>query len=141
MRDRIGDIPLLITNFVKQLSDRFGKKIDYIVPDVFRICSQYEWPGNIRELQNVIDRAANLADGNIMSPDLLPETLYRSTDYSPLNLGEHRLKIIKSASENSTILEYLERNKGNMTLAAKELGIARSTLYRKVRNITGNSVN
>lgn len=141
LRERVGDIPLLISNFVKLLSDRLGKKIDHIVPDVFRICSEYDWPGNIRELQNVIDRAVNLADGNTLSSDLLPETLYLSTHYRPLNKSEHRLETIKSATEKSTIRGCLEKYNGNMTLAAKELGIARSTLYRKVRNITDNSVN
>lgn len=138
LRERIGDVPLLITCFVKLLSDRLGKKIDHIDPDVFRICSQYDWPGNIRELQNVIDRAVNLADSNVLSPDLLPETLYLPTAYRPLNLAQYKLKIIKNETENSTILACLEKHQGNMTLAAKELGIARSTLYRKVRNITCN---
>ncbi len=138
LRERIGDIPLLISNFVKLLSERLGKKIDYIVPDVFLICSQYNWPGNIRELYNVIDRAITLSDSNILSPDLLPDTLFSSNEQRLLNLEEHKLKLIKSRTENSTILACIEKNKGNMTLAAKELGIARSTLYRKVRNISTN---
>lgn len=135
LRDRIGDITLLIDYFARALAERMGKRIDHISPEVYRICSQYDWPGNIRELQNVIDRAVNLADGNSLSPDLLPQGWTQLVDYRPNKFSGERLKSIRKTTEHTTILGCVEKCKGNMTLAAQELGIARSTLYRKVREI------
>ena len=60
LRDRVGDIPLLISHFVKKMAERMDKKIDSISPDVYRNCALYDWPGNVRELQNIIERAVTM---------------------------------------------------------------------------------
>ncbi len=137
LRDRKEDIPLLIAHFVKKLSSRMGKKIDYINPDVYEKCSLYDWPGNIRELQNVIERAVNLCEGNTISSDILLEKLNIPTNKKSIvsSIYEQKLKKSIKTLEHHTILTCLEKNRGNMLLTARELGIARSTLYRKVREI------
>jgi transcriptional regulator with PAS, ATPase and Fis domain len=127
-----------MSQFIKKLSERIDTKIDCISPDVYRICSQYNWPGNIRELQNVVDRAVNLAEGNVLSSDLLPGSLAESTDDRPQNPNAQKLRNARRTTEQNIILRCLEKYRGNMTLAAKELGIARSTLYQKVRELNSN---
>ncbi|MCL6476955.1 MAG: sigma 54-interacting transcriptional regulator [Peptococcaceae bacterium] len=137
LRERKGDIPLLVTHFVKKLSSRMGKKIDYISPDVFEKCSLYDWPGNVRELQNVIERAVNLSERNILSPDIPLDKISTPDTFTSTGSGDNARKLKKTmrALEHNAILNCLEKNRGNMMLAAKELGIARSTLYRKMREI------
>jgi transcriptional regulator with PAS, ATPase and Fis domain len=137
LRDRKGDIPLLITHFVKKLSSRVGKNIDYINPDVNEKCSLYDWPGNVRELQNIIERGVNLCESNTISSDILLDKLNIPKSFISPEKSDYSKNIKKSMKtlEHSVILICLEKNGGNMMLAAKELGIARSTLYRKVREM------
>jgi formate hydrogenlyase transcriptional activator len=74
LRERQSDVPLLVTFFVSRFAKQFGKRIDAISQDTIRLLSDYAWPGNIRELQNVVERAVVLSDGPVLSlgPDLLP---------------------------------------------------------------------
>jgi len=76
LRARQVDIPLLVTFFVARFAKQFGKRIEAISHDTMRLLTEYRWPGNIRELQNVIERAVVLADGPTLSlgPDLLPRS-------------------------------------------------------------------
>ena len=87
----------------------------------------YHWPGNIRELQNVLERAANIATGDVLSVEHLPPELIEkninSNKESHLPLEQYEKKII---------INLLKEYKGNISKAAARLGIARSTLYRKI---------
>jgi transcriptional regulator with GAF, ATPase, and Fis domain len=76
LRERQDDIPLLVTFFVTKFARRFGRSIEAVSQETMRLLSEYAWPGNIRELQNVIERAVVLSDGPVLSlgPDLLPAT-------------------------------------------------------------------
>ena len=132
LRDRVEDIPLLIDHFVANLADRMAKPINNITADVYQICAQYDWPGNVRELQNVIERAVNLAEGDVFDSDLLPRRLQELSDASHQNNETGDLKIYRKTTEQSAIQNCIDNCKGNMTLAAKQLGISRSTLYRKL---------
>ena len=132
LRDRRGDIPLLIDHFVGNLADRIGKTIKNITTDVYCICAEYDWPGNIRELQNVIERGVNLAEGDVFNADLLPKRLLELSVIGPQNLKTRDLRLRRRTIEQSAILNCIEYCKGNLTLAAKQLGISRSTLYRKL---------
>ncbi|MCL2335939.1 MAG: sigma 54-interacting transcriptional regulator, partial [Firmicutes bacterium] len=137
LRDRPKDIPLLISHFAKKLSFRMGKKIDYINPDVYEKCCLYDWPGNVRELQNVIERAVNLCEGNTISSGIILEKLNIPDNDQSVSRFIKAQKLKKSIKtlEHQTILTCLEKNRGNMLNTARELGIARSTLYRKMREI------
>lgn len=137
LRDRKGDIPLLISHFIKKITSRMGKNIDYINPDVYEKCSLYEWPGNVRELQNIIERGVNLCESNTISSDILLGKLnIPKSHISPKN-GNYTKNHKKSMKmiEHSAILTCLEKCHGNMMLAARELGISRSTIYRKIKEM------
>ncbi|HBW35642.1 MAG TPA: sigma-54-dependent Fis family transcriptional regulator, partial [Desulfosporosinus sp.] len=85
LRDRKGDISLLIAHFVKKMAERMETKIDSIAPDVYRNCALYDWPGNVRELQNIIERAVTMVEGNTISSQLFPERLAKLSIDFPHN--------------------------------------------------------
>lgn len=134
LRERKEDIPLLITKIAEKISARLGKKIDHIDLELILCCSLYNWPGNIRELQNAIERCINFAETNVLTIEYLPDHIKHfalSDNLSPAN-NERILKQYGKAAEYSIILDCLEKHGGNKTKAARELGITRTTLYRKL---------
>lgn len=129
LRDRREDIPTLARYFVDKCNEAMGKRVKEIDPEVMAIFLEYAWPGNIRELQNVIERAVNLATGSALTVELLPVQMrYKQVPVLP----QRELAPIKSLEEQ-VIRNYLEKFHGNKTMVAKELGFSRSTLYRKLR--------
>jgi transcriptional regulator with PAS, ATPase and Fis domain len=128
LRERKEDIPFLINYFVEFFSETYKKKIKKISPEVMKILLEYDYPGNIRELENLIERAVILSeDGSINTKHLPDEILnYKNITFSSL-IGKNTL------SEKEKILEVLQKTNGNKTQAAKILGIDRATLWRKLR--------
>ncbi|NPV71174.1 MAG: sigma-54-dependent Fis family transcriptional regulator [Firmicutes bacterium] len=126
LRDRVDDIPLLAMHFISRASRSLGKIVDLIHPDALSLLRDYEWPGNVRELENVCEHAVNLTNGNCVLPDAvrLPST----SDHRQHVPGARPLKNL----ERNAIIEVLQLHKGNMSRVASELGISRSTLYRKL---------
>jgi transcriptional regulator with PAS, ATPase and Fis domain len=134
LRDRTGDISLLISHFVKKMAERMEKKINFIISsDVYRNCALYDWPGNVRELQNIIERAVTLVEGNTISSHILPERLAKLSDDFPQNPEARKLRDFRKTIEHDAIQACIETCDGNMTRVAKELGISRATLYRKIK--------
>jgi len=127
LRERKDDIPILVEYFLKRLEQTLGKHFTHIQPEVWKVFQAYHWPGNIRELQNVLERAANIATGDVLSVEHLPPELIEkninSNKESHLPLEQYEKKII---------INLLKEYKGNISKAAARLGIARSTLYRKI---------
>lgn len=122
LRDRKSDIPLLANFFLKRLNER----VQRIDDETMNLLLSYSWQGNIRELKNIIERAAILAEGDAITPDLLPPEFRgesSSTTSEPTSLKE---------MERLHIRRVLEKVKGNKTKAAELLGIGTSTLYRKL---------
>ena len=136
LRKRMDDIPLLIDFFVKQISNKMEKNPPEIHPDTLALLTRYPWPGNIRELQNVLERTLVLKESKIMMPDDLPPEFSKEgekeTSLSPGKLKE-ALKQHGAALERDLIVRALEKTKGNVTKAAKELGISRKSLQLKMR--------
>jgi transcriptional regulator with GAF, ATPase, and Fis domain len=127
LRARRTDIPALVTHFAAVLGSRMNKQIDYI-PDetMFELCS-YEWPGNIRELQNRIERAVILSKDGVL-PNPLPTPQTKDVTLSPLPTA---LKEV----ERTTILRALEEHRwviGGSEGAAAKLGLKRTTLIGKM---------
>ncbi len=126
LRQRMDDLPMLVDSFVAQA----GKKMR-VSPETVRILSAYEWPGNIRELRNVVESAVALADGDVLEPRHLvffaPNN--KEPSLSGLELAGKSLETI----ERAAIVQTLDRLKGNKTQAAKALGISTSTIYEKVK--------
>ena len=135
LRERKGDIPLLITHLVDKISTRLGKKIVDINQEFVLTCSTYDWPGNVRELQNTIERCINITTGRALTASLLPANIRDSTSSSKHLLGPSKnLKKYGKTIESGIIKNYLQKYAGNINLVARELGISRSTLYRRLSN-------
>ena len=134
LRDRTEDIPALARHFLKQYSEEYGKSIKSFRPAAMEALVAYEWPGNIRELENVIQGAVVLADGDSIGCGDLPLQIQRVSD---ADVGEHvtggsfeaLLRQFKISLANNAVLEC----NGNKTLAARKLGVSRAYLHRLIR--------
>lgn len=128
LRERKDSIPLLAEYFIQRFSLQFGKKLKGIEPDALKAMKDYAWPGNIRELQNVVERAVILANDMIRIPNL-PDSLVNQPEQATPESGRDKLKIV----ERDLIVAALEHNGGNRRLAAEELQMSRRTLQYKLK--------
>lgn len=141
LRDRQQDIALLVRFFVEKFNRIFGKKVQTIVPAVADILHCYHWPGNVRQLENVLERAFNMVEAEEILPEHLPAYLWEvrkpqeTHDYDiATRLGfSANLANAKQNLERQQILEVLERTRGNKSEAARLMGITRTTLYQKLQ--------
>ncbi|KPJ48190.1 hypothetical protein AMJ40_07940 [candidate division TA06 bacterium DG_26] len=123
LRERKSDVKILVDHFLKLYCRRFDLQLKRVSDEALKILTDYEWPGNIRELENVIERAVVLHEGSVIGPEELPIFPERGV-IAPK-------KSIKAA-EIRRIAEVLEETNWNKSKAAKILGIHLSTLYRKM---------
>lgn len=131
LRKRKQDIPYLAEQILQRLNILQKKNIAGFSHDVISAFFAWAWPGNIRELENVIERAFVLCSRKTISLEDLPPELI-ATDFVPSKTSDIRKARI--LVEERTILDALERNNNNRSAAAKELGIDKTTFYRKVKN-------
>ena len=133
LRDRKEDIPLLIEDFVKKHSKHTSKKIEGLSSEALSMLMDYNWPGNIRELENVIERAIILTKGPMITPADFPEFLNNLKPQEEC-LGNNGLKLKDAlrSPEKDLILKALESVGWNRNEAARALGINRTTLYKKM---------
>jgi len=124
LSERREDIPLLVRHFMKSLVVTTGRRIGEISAEALSILSRYPFPGNVRELFNIIQRAFILCTGDCIQPEHLPPKVCGAASGS--------LDALASA-ERGAIVRALQQNGNNRTRAAKDLGIHRSTLLRKMR--------
>jgi two-component system response regulator HydG len=128
LRERRNDIPLLLQHFLKQFNSEQGKNVSGFDPEAMRVLLNYNWPGNIRELENCIEHAVILAKTNMVSISDLPSALTTPTDrISPTE------KRTMDTHEETLIREVLQECSWNKQHAANRLGISRSTLYEKMK--------
>jgi len=130
LRERREDLPLLADHFIARANRLRGKNIDGLAPAALNILMRHDFPGNVRELENVIEHAFVLCPGGMIRPEHLPEHLRP--------LAEGPVSSISAATslremEAQLIRDALRRNDWNRLAAARELGIHKSTLFRKVR--------
>ncbi len=126
LRERKKDIPLLAEHFLKVYRDRTGKRLEGISKEAMSCLLDYDWPGNVRELENCIERAVVMTKSDrIDTKDLYPLFGRETTGL--------QLKELKHDTEKKRILEALVRTRGNVTRAAKELGIHRQQLQRLMK--------
>jgi DNA-binding NtrC family response regulator len=126
---RREDIPLLIDHLIAKFNRLQGKQIAGVADEVLACLMEHDYPGNVRELENIIEQAFVLCSGGIIElnhlpPELRPTTGRRVSDGRPLSLD---------AVEKLFISEALQRRNGNRKRAARDLGISVSTLYRKIK--------
>ncbi len=128
LRERREDIPLLVEHFIAKLNGKMGRTIQYISDQALSVLMHYGFPGNIRELQNIIEHAFVMCRGNEIQPQHLPQELSyvnshsNSIDGEPLQNAERR-----------ALLEALDKHGWNKIKTSAELGIHRATLYRKMK--------
>jgi transcriptional regulator with PAS, ATPase and Fis domain len=138
LRERKDDIPLLIDHLARKIASAMNKEIRQIDPRFVDLCMECDWPGNVRELQNVVEKALSLVKVPVLSIRDLPlqwfEDLNRHQE-APVGCVERKLREVGFTAESRVILATLAKARGNKVLAAKELGIARSSLYRKLKNM------
>ncbi len=128
LRERIDDLEELANYFIRFYSHKTNKNISGMDEDFFRKLKEYEWPGNTRELKNMIERAVILADKEFLTVDLLPYEIVKPIHDASLSSFEGTMEEL----EKMHIRKILAITKGNKTKAAEILGIGIPTLYRKI---------
>jgi len=132
LRERRDDVPLLAYYFLKRHALAMNKAVDDIAPEAMRLLAAYDFPGNIRELSNFIERGVALASGRELLPSHLPESL-TTLDVRVLQpTGAGNLPTLE-AQEEQLVREALASTGGNRTRAAQILGIDRVSLWRKIK--------
>ncbi|WP_018612060.1 sigma-54-dependent transcriptional regulator [Segetibacter koreensis] len=131
LRERGEDLELFITHFIQLANKELGKSVEKVTGEVMEIFKNYDWPGNLRELKNVIKRMVLLSKTAIADKDVLPDEMIDSV-YEQPKKQTHDLKAIQEAGEKETISKVLQQTKYNKTKAAKLLNIDRKTLYYKM---------
>jgi DNA-binding NtrC family response regulator len=127
LRERRGDIPLLLNHFLELYAKNMGKSPKIISNEAVKVLTEYDWPGNVREVQNIVERFTTITKGSII--DLKD---IATLDMSKREKKDMTLKEAVSAFENKFIFEILESVDGNRKKAAERLGIHRNTLIAKM---------
>ena len=130
LRERLDDIPLLVEHFVSSLAAQKNKPITGVSPAAMRLLFAQRYPGNVRELENLIEHGFVLCPAGLIRPDHLPLTRMTVPDESP---RRHRTAL--QDAEREEILRALAENDGNRLETARALGIHKTTLFRKVKKL------
>lgn len=132
LRERAGDIPLLVEHFLKEIREALQKPVSGITAEAMERLMGYSWPGNVRELRNCLERAAIMAEGDVIQAEDLPLALHLPTEpRSPVKGGtlDERL----AEMERLWIIEALKEAHGIQAHAAKRLGISERSLWYRVK--------
>ena len=132
LRERTIDMPELVNHFLKRFAEKNRKDIKGLHPESLNLLMQYDWPGNIRELENTIERAVILCLGEQVVPQELPPHLL-SEDVRALKRSEDDEGFTLRDMEREVIKSTLEKTGNNKSQAAKKLGVARQTLLNKIK--------
>ena len=144
LRERASDIPAIACHFMRKYGTIYNKNLSEITPEAMRAIMENPWPGNIRELENVMERAVLLSNGPLVDETTLPLSFrYKGLDESRLLKSfKGTSKAISRQAERKAILKALKDSRGNRTRAAQALGISRSSLYNKMGQFgIGRSIN
>jgi DNA-binding NtrC family response regulator len=131
LRERSGDVALLIDHFVRLFSAQYAKPIRGLDDQTREMLLSHTWPGNVRELKNCVERAVIFGEGELISLDDLP---FQYAELDAIHLGR-KLQGGYEQLNRSTILEALEKSKGKKSKAADMLNITRRTLYNRMRKL------
>ena len=129
LRDRKEDIPLLINSLLEKCKDKLSKNISFS-RDALNALIEYDYPGNVRELQNIIERCSTLAVSDVVGKDALPSFIINKTESGK----QPSLSSVASEAEKEYIIRTLKAAKGNKTKTAELLGISRKTLWEKINS-------
>jgi DNA-binding NtrC family response regulator len=136
LRDRVEDIPLLVSHFIKKYRADVGREVGAVHPDFFEALTRYPWPGNVRELENVVHRAMLASDDGELGAGQLPMDLRDHASNAAGQAGAFASdfdEIVPMAElERRAIKRALRATEGSVERAARLLGIGRATLYRRL---------
>ncbi len=136
LRERKEDIPSFVNYFIEKYSDIYKRQIKGISPKAMKILLEYDFPGNIRELENIIERAVIVCSKRYITEEDLPKEIFQKKDKDEKDksgIYTYHSEVINISDEIERIKDTLRKTKGNKTLAAKILGIHRTTLWRKIK--------
>jgi PAS domain S-box-containing protein len=130
LRDRREDIPLLVDHFLDRFSARLGRELEAVSPQVLQLLTSLDYPGNVRELEGILEHACVLCQDRVVQLEHLPASLRRETAASDGGLAtlllQHEAQLVRDA---------LERNGWHREAAARDLGIHKATLFKKIRKL------
>ena len=143
LRERKEDIPSMLNHFFRKYEKETGKEIRLVDNRVMDVLMDYDWPGNVRELENVIYRAMVICETDKLQLSCLPPQLTQrlpKNNLEPAGQPKSTIEVLQPPPEitsmddleKKAMLQALERTKGNLTMAAKQLGMGRATFYRKI---------
>ena len=134
LKDRYEDIPLLANHFLKEYAEKATKSIKAISPAALRLLMQHDFPGNVRELENIIERAVLLETTELLQPSSLPTQISSMISSQPILFSSDSTEILPFEEVERQILAHaLKVMDNNVAKSAQALKIARSTLYRKLK--------
>ncbi len=134
LRERKEDVPLLSGYFLERYSKKTGKSIKGFTPEAQTLLMRHDYPGNVRELESAVQRAVTMSDSSIITPSDLPPTLSQPRMLAgggPRDSGKDHWSLEEVEREH--IVRVLARHKGNLVHTATQLGISRTTLWRKMK--------
>jgi two-component system response regulator AtoC len=139
LRERLEDVPLLAFHFLRMYAKRFNKTIESIEPDAIQLLARQRWSGNVRELENVIERAVIIEKGDVLHKDtiahcLLPENhgSFQFFLYDGIPFGKAKQDLIDQF-ERAYLIRLLEKHKGNITKAAREADLDYKNFFEKMK--------
>ncbi|HUU00437.1 MAG TPA: sigma-54 dependent transcriptional regulator [Myxococcota bacterium] len=133
LRERPGDIPILMDHFIRKHADLSSVQIESVAPEVLDKLMTWPFPGNVRELENMIERAVVLAESAVLGPDDFPPQLSQVTPLQSSPAGEEDLEGQVARLEISLIRDALLRNQGNKSAAARDLGLSERAIRYKMK--------
>jgi len=133
LRERVGDVPLLVDHFLRRISDARGRAAPTIQSPVMELLERHPWPGNVRQMENVLQRLLLLADDGPITLSLVES----DDGLRQAIMGKESVKPVYSLERNEReqILRALEASGGNRTRAAEMLGISRATIFRRIKEM------
>lgn len=128
LRERLEDIPLIAEHYLKYYVKKYNKTVRSLSPALLKRMQKYHWPGNVRELQHAVERAVILCKGHVLETEdfffnMHPEREQENISFEDLNIEDMEKILVRKA---------LKKHNGNITQAANELGLTRSSLYRRM---------
>jgi two-component system, NtrC family, response regulator AtoC len=136
LRERAGDLTILIDHFIEKYNARLGRRVRGVAPDALKQLLRYAFPGNVRELENMIERAMVMCESDTLSTDDLPERVMEQKDPIALTLGAGELSIKHTTRviEETLIRRALAQTGGNRTAASRLLEISHRALLYKIKD-------
>jgi two-component system response regulator HydG len=127
LRERTGDIQILSDHYLKLYAKKYKKPVTKVSSASVKKLNQYSWPGNVRELQHALERAVIMCESTVLEPD---DFFFSSSKRKQEEFGLENFNL--EEVEKKIIVKVIKQNQGNITLAARELGLTRTSLYRRM---------